>query len=110
MTEFANTLAQAYALYSEESGVDISKDGGHEHDTILHKAWDLFMHSNGLNPMMYPSLRKFECEIVSMATWLFNGDIKCAGSLRSSCTESILMAIKTYRDMARKKKLLHKRV
>jgi sphinganine-1-phosphate aldolase len=60
------------------------------------------MHSNALNPMMYPSLRKFETEIISMSTWMLHGDENVAGSLTSGGTESILMAIKTYRDRAKK--------
>ena len=60
------------------------------------------MHSNALNPMMYPSLQKFETEVCSMATWMLNGAPTCAGSLTSGGTESILMAVKSYRDRARK--------
>ena len=41
-----------------------------------------------------------ETEIVSMTTWMLHGDVKCAGSLTSGGTESILMAVKTYRDRA----------
>jgi sphinganine-1-phosphate aldolase len=60
------------------------------------------MHTNALNPMMYPSLRKFETEIVSMSAWMLHGDENTAGSLTSGGTESILMAVKTYRDRAKK--------
>jgi len=68
----------------------------------LTEVWKKFMHSNALNPMMYPSLRKFETEIISMSTWMLHGDENVAGSLTSGGTESILMAIKTYRDRAKK--------
>lgn len=43
-----------------------------------------------------------ETEIVSMTANMLYGDINTAGSLTSGGTESILMAVKTYRDRARK--------
>ena len=55
----------------------------------------------GPNPMMYPSLKRFETEVISMTTWMLNGDGNCAGAMTSGGTESILMAIKCYRDRAR---------
>eukprot|EP00604_Paraphysomonas_vestita_P000427 CAMPEP_0174825852 /NCGR_PEP_ID=MMETSP1107-20130205/43180_1 /TAXON_ID=36770 /ORGANISM="Paraphysomonas vestita, Strain GFlagA" /LENGTH=387 /DNA_ID=CAMNT_0016057889 /DNA_START=356 /DNA_END=1519 /DNA_ORIENTATION=+ len=50
---------------------------------------------------MYPSLRRFETEVVSMTSWMLHGDGNVAGSLTSGGTESILLAVKTYRDRAR---------
>jgi sphinganine-1-phosphate aldolase len=97
MKEFSRALSESYSSFSETSGLD-SK----EHDEMLGQVWSNFMHTNALNPMMYPSLRKFETEIVSMATWMCHGDTTTAGSLTSGGTESILMAIKCYRDRARK--------
>ena len=38
---------------------------------------------------------------MSMTTWMLHGDADCAGSLTSGGTESILMAVKTYRDRAK---------
>ena len=48
--------------------------------------------------------RKFENEVVSMTASMLNGDSEVVGSLTSGGTESILMAMKTYRDMARELK------
>ena len=59
------------------------------------------MHTNALNPMMYPSLRRFETEVISMTSWMLSGDENVVGSLTSGGTESILLSIKTYRDRAR---------
>ncbi len=53
--------------------------------------------------MAFPSLKKFETEVISMAVDLFGGDNRCCGSMTSGGTESLLMAIKTYRDWAREK-------
>ena len=61
-----------------------------------------FMHENALNPLVFPSLRQFEVETVAMVADMLHGDGGCAGSVTSGGTESILMAVKTYRDRARK--------
>ena len=74
-----------------------------DHDEFLKKAYTKFFSKNALSPMAFPSLRKFETEVVSMAIDLFNGDKKCCGSMTSGGTESILMAIKTYREWAKEK-------
>ncbi|XP_070533931.1 sphingosine-1-phosphate lyase-like [Ptychodera flava] len=73
-----------------------------DHDTLLKEFHHAFMHENALNPMFYPSLRRFETEVVSMGAAMLHGDENATGSLTSGGTESILMAIKTYRDRARK--------
>ncbi len=98
MAEFAKSLGKAYALFSAESGSDQSS-----HEVMLTQAWDLYMHSNALNPMMYPSLRRMETEIISMAAWMVHGDGNTCGALTSGGTESILMAVKCYRELARAK-------
>ncbi len=97
MKEFSKALQLAYSKFA-----DSTHSGDDNQEAVMTMVWNKFMHSNALNPMMYPSLQKFETEICSMATSMLNGDTKCAGSLTSGGTESILMAIKSYRDRARK--------
>ncbi|MFX1418168.1 MAG: pyridoxal phosphate-dependent decarboxylase family protein [Promethearchaeota archaeon] len=74
-----------------------------EHTEMLKKAYTMFFSKNALSPMAFPSLRKLETEVISMAVDLFNGDKRCSGSMTSGGTESLLMAIKTYRDWAEEK-------
>ncbi|UCC18224.1 MAG: aspartate aminotransferase family protein [Promethearchaeota archaeon] len=74
-----------------------------EHTEMLKKAYTMFFSKNALSPMAFPSLRKFETEVISMVVDLFNGDKRCCGSMTSGGTESLLMAIKTYRDWAEEK-------
>ncbi len=103
MKELSEVLNKSYCLFSEKTGGDgRSSSSSLSHDELLEEAWNLFMHSNALNPMMYPSLRKFETEIVSMTSWMLHGDATTAGSVTSGGTESILMAVKCYRDRAHK--------
>ncbi|WP_332650442.1 pyridoxal phosphate-dependent decarboxylase family protein [Lysinibacillus sp. 54212] len=75
---------------------------GEELSNVAKEAYNLFFHENGLNPMAFKSLQKFETEVLSMASSLFYGDEKVVGSLTSGGSESILMAVKAYRDWARK--------
>lgn len=74
---------------------------GHEVDELLKEASLMFFSENGLNPTAFPSLRKFETEIVAMAISLLGGDQHAAGTVTSGGTESLLMAVKTARDWAR---------
>jgi len=74
-----------------------------EHSALLKEVYNDFFSKNALSPLAFPSLKKFETEVVSMTIDLFNGDKKCRGNVTSGGTESILMAIKTYRDWAKEK-------
>ena len=75
---------------------------GEDVDELLKEASLLFFSENGLNPTAFPSLRKFETEIVAMAASLLNGDENTVGTVTSGGTESLLMVVKTARDWARK--------
>ncbi len=72
-----------------------------EIDELLKEASNLFFSENGLNPTAFPSLRKFETEVVAMTASLLGGDAQTAGNLTSGGTESLLCAVKTARDWAR---------
>lgn len=63
-----------------------------------------FFHTNGLNPFVFKSLKRLETETLAMTADLFHGDKAVVGSLTSGGSESILMAVKTYRDEARVRK------
>ena len=54
--------------------------------------------------MAFKSLMKMEAEVVRMSANLFHGDADTVGVMTSGGTESILMAVKAYRDYARKKR------
>ena len=75
--------------------------GGDEVEDLLQEAFTLFFAENGLNPAAFPSLRKFETEVVAMSASLLGGDDQVAGTMTSGGTESLLLAVKTARDWAR---------
>ncbi len=77
---------------------------GDEIADLLKQAYTMFFSENGLNPMAFPSLKRFEAEVVAMTADLLGGDQETVGNMTSGGTESILMAVKTARDWARAKK------
>ncbi len=71
---------------------------------FLKRAHTLFFSENGLSPIAFPSLQKFEAEVVAIAADLLGGDAQTVGNLTSGGTESLLMAVKTARDWGRAEK------
>jgi sphinganine-1-phosphate aldolase len=79
--------------------------GDQEHIEFLNKVYALNSQSNPLHADVWPSATKFEAEIVAMAADMLNGqggDV--CGTLSSGGTESIMLAMKAYRDWARETK------
>lgn len=79
--------------------------GDQEHIDFLNQVYAINSQSNPLHADVWPSATKFEAEIVAMTADMLGGagqDV--CGTLSSGGTESILLAMKTYRDWAREKK------
>ncbi len=74
---------------------------GEEASAVIKEAYTMFMSENGLNPGAFPSLKKFESEVVSISANLLGGDDAVVGNMTSGGTESILMAVYTAREWAR---------
>ncbi len=77
---------------------------GEEHARLLERAYTLSFAENGLSPVAFPSLRRCENEVIAMAAHLLGGRPESCGSLTSGGTESILLALKTARDWARRER------
>jgi glutamate/tyrosine decarboxylase-like PLP-dependent enzyme len=75
---------------------------------FLNQAFRLYASANGLNPMAFKSLKRLEADVVRMTADLLNGDDQVCGIMTSGGTESCLLAVKTYRDRARKLKKIKK--
>ena len=74
---------------------------GEEHEKLLTRAHGLFASANLLNPMAFKSLKRMEAEVVQTAAGLLNGPAETVGAMTSGGTESILLAVYTYRERAR---------
>ncbi len=75
---------------------------GDEHERLLEDAFGLYFSENYLNPLAFRSLKQMEGEVVRMSAHMLHGDTDVVGTMTSGGTESILLAVKTYRDRARR--------
>ena len=78
--------------------------GKEEMVEVIKEAYNLYFSENGLNPSAFPSLKKFENDIVSMIANHLGGGPSVCGSMTSGGSESILMAVKTAREWGKKEK------
>ena len=84
--------------------------GDEDHIEFLNQIYALNSQSNPLHSDVWPSATKFEAEVVAMTANMLNAasvtedpdsDDEVCGVVSSGGTESILLAMKTYRDWAR---------
>ena len=79
--------------------------GDESHIEFLNQVYALNSQSNPLHADVWPSATKFEAEIVAMTAHMLGGDGQDVhGTVSSGGTESIMLAMKTYRDWARETK------
>lgn len=103
----SDTLKTLESLHNQDSNWHDGRTwslvyhAGDEHTEFLKKAYAIYFHQNGLNPGAFPSLRKYEAEVISITAQLFNGGDDACGTMTSGGSESIMMAVKTCRDWAR---------
>ncbi len=76
-------------------------NAGPEVDAVVQAAGGHVLLENALNPLVFPSLRVMQRDVVAMAAGILNGGDDVGGAMTSGGTESIFMAVKTARDRAR---------
>jgi glutamate/tyrosine decarboxylase-like PLP-dependent enzyme len=69
---------------------------------VAREAYLRFFSTNGLLPDLFPSLARFEREVIDYVANLFHGP-DAVGSITSGGSESILMGVKSARDRARRR-------
>lgn len=82
-------------------------NGDAEHIEFLNKVYALTSQANPLHSDIWPSINKYEAEIISMTANMLGATKtadKICGAVSSGGTESILLAMKSYRDRAREEK------
>jgi len=89
--------------------------GAEEHIQFLDQAYALYSQANPLHADLWPSINKYEAEIVAMTADMLGGRgpgtvdrEQICGTLTSGGTESILLAMKAYRDWARERRGIRK--
>ncbi len=81
--------------------------GGDEHIDFLNQVYALHSQSNPLHIDLWPSGMKFEAEIVAMTASMLGAATtpdEIVGTVTSGGTESIIMAMKAYRDRSGKRR------
>ncbi len=81
--------------------------GEDDHVNFLNEVYAIQSQSNPLHSDLFPSASKFESEIISMTASMLGGggtDDDICGAVTSGGTESILLAMKSYRDFYRTEK------
>ena len=83
--------------------------GDPEHVAFLGRIYAAQSQSNPLHPDLWPSATKFEAEIVAMTASMLEPamprpETPVVGTVSSGGTESILLAMKAYRDFARERR------
>src|SRR5690606_39074039 len=75
-------------------------DAGPEAERVSKEAYASFLSENALDPRVYPSLRRFELDVVGMCKEHLRAGPEVVGTFTSGGTESILLAVKAARDYA----------
>jgi sphinganine-1-phosphate aldolase len=83
----------AYVHFGGEDVLEVSK-----------AAFDLFFTENALGRQAFPSLARFEREVVEMSLDLLGGPAGGAGSVTTGGTESIFLVVKAARDRLRRER------
>jgi sphinganine-1-phosphate aldolase len=82
--------------------------GDEAHIQFLSQVYALNSQANPLHADVWPSISKYEAEVIAMTAGMLGGrehtDSQVCGTLTSGGTESILLAMKTYRDWGREQR------
>jgi sphinganine-1-phosphate aldolase len=83
--------------------------GDPEHIAFLNRVYAAQSQANPLHPDLWPSATKYEAEVVSMTARMLGADHASAdapivGTVNSGGTESIMLAMRAYRDFARERR------
>lgn len=112
----AALLAQIDALQAEEAGrwsegfvSGAVYHGDREHIDFLNQVYARCSQANPLHADLWPSVVKYEAEIVAMTGHMLGSahvgeEDEVCGAVSSGGTESIMLAMKTYRDQAREQR------
>ncbi len=105
--EMENLFAQEEPRWREGKVSGAVYHGDENHIAFQNKIYSINSQSNPLHFDVWPSATKFEAEIVSMTAHMLGAgetQDEIVGTVSSGGTESIMLAMKTYRDWARDKK------
>ena len=79
-------------------------DAGEEVRAVGEAAYLEFLGTSALGPSVYPSIARFEAELVDFARGLFGASPDAVGHVTTGGTESVFLALKAARDRARERR------
>ena len=97
-----DTLAEGDADWRAGKTWCLVYSAGEEHGRFVKEAHNRFFSENALNPFAFKSLRRMESETIAALGGMLHGPESVCGALTAGGTESILLAMATYRERARK--------
>lgn len=112
-----NEIFNLFKTYQNISTIDwkngrvsgaVYTDMKEELSSIVKEMYGETAYTNPLHPEVFPGINKMEAEIVRWVCNLYHGDKNSCGTLTSGGTESIILAVKAYRDYARSHKNITK--
>ncbi|MCP9266013.1 Sphingosine-1-phosphate lyase [Dirofilaria immitis] len=99
IAEQYNAMTEIDFTAGKVSGVLYTDQNGKQSD-LLSKIFDIYAFANPLHPDIFPGCRKMEAEVVHIVANLFHGGLECCGTVTSGGTESIILAMLSYRNYA----------
>jgi sphinganine-1-phosphate aldolase len=93
---------RAHDLKSDGRAFAFVYDPGEDAKSVAREAYTACMGINGLDPTVYPSARTIENRVVGAWLELLHGPQGAVGTATAGGTESVMLAVKTARDHARR--------
>jgi len=95
-------IGQSDLRWKDGRAFSLAYYAGPEVQEVADTAYAMYGSTNGLIADAFPSLKKFQAEVVSTVNRWVHGDDTSAGFMTSGGTESILLAVKAARERGRK--------
>jgi glutamate/tyrosine decarboxylase-like PLP-dependent enzyme len=87
--------------WREGRAFSLAYSAGDEVAELARHAYAAYSSENALNPDAFPSLRRFQAEVVETVAGLLHGGKDAAGFMTSGGTESLLLAVRAARERGR---------
>jgi glutamate/tyrosine decarboxylase-like PLP-dependent enzyme len=97
-----SAIGQSDLRWKEGRAFSLAYYAGPEVQAVGDQAYAMYGSTNGLNADAFPSLKKFQADVVATVNRWVHGDETSAGFMTSGGTESILLAVKAARERGRR--------
>ncbi|MDA2966441.1 MAG: aminotransferase class V-fold PLP-dependent enzyme [Actinomycetota bacterium] len=97
-----SAIGQSDLRWKEGRAFSLAYYAGPEVQAVADQAYAMYGSTNGLNADAFPSLKKFQADVVATVNRWVHGDELSAGFMTSGGTESILLAVKAARERGRR--------